>query len=320
MFTLAALFAVVMQVPAFAATTEFPIKGNEKILISVPDAIITIQASNSKTFRVTLANGAPNEYSVQAVGNEFQIKPKEAVSKETFGKAGPQKKVIEISGPSLPLEIHAFDGQIQLNQWEREALLHLQKGRIVSRGGSGTLQVYSQSGEISVLNHQGRVNVETYKAVVSIRKLTGDAKIENFAGETLIEQARGFLSLNQTQGSAKILGSLGPFQFDTNKAALSLQNIQGRIEGQTVEGPVNVKLGSEIDVDIRSQSGKVSLSVPANSGAALNLATAGGPILVPSPLRASREGGQSSLRGRLKGEIQKGQITIRSQEGSISIR
>lgn len=324
MFTLAAL-SVAMFVGisghwAQAAVTEIPVRGSEKILISVPEAVVNVQATNARTLKINLVDGANEDYVVQNQSGLIRIAPKEPLQKENFARVTPKRRLIEIQGPSVPLEVHSFEGQIQLNKWAKESLLQLQKGRIISREGQGTLVAHSQSGEIQVLDHQGRVEVDSYKSGVVVRNLTGDADIENFAGETTVDKARGFLSLNQGQGTTKVTGSGGTLQFEVTKGSMNVQGFQGRVEGQSLEGPVTVAMASETDVNLRSQNGRITVQTSPNSGTFLNLANSEGDIQVPSYLRVNRDGGQKTLKGRLKGESSKGSIVVRSQEGLILIR
>lgn len=306
---------------ALSAVSEFPVRGNEKILISVPEAVLNVQTNPSlKTLRVNLVDGAQDDYQVTLNEGVIDVRSKEALSKENFGQFSPKKRIIEIQGPALPLEVHLFDGQVSVQKWNKETLLHVQKGRIVLRDSSGTAKIYSQSGEIQVLSHQGRVEVDTYKGNVIVRELTGDMDLENFSGETTVDKGKGFISINQGQGSAKVLASSGTLQFELVKGILNSQNFSGRVEGQTLEGPVNIQLANDGEVNVKSQSGRVTIQSLASSGAALNLTTVDGDILGPNYLKVSRDGSQKSLRGRLKGDNQKGSIVVRTQDGAIVLK
>lgn len=306
---------------AQAIVSDFPLRGNERILISVPEAVLSVQTNPAmKTMRISMVDGAQEDYQVTFTDGVIDIRSKEASSKENFGRWMAKKRIIEIQGPSLPLEVHLFDGQVNLQKWSKETLLHVQKGRVVVKDSLGTTKIHSQSGEIQVLDHQGRVEVDTYKANVLVRGLLGDADLENFLGETTVEKGKGFISVNQGQGSAKILSSSGTLQFELVKGILNSQNFSGRVEGQTQEGPVNIQLANDGEVNVRSQSGRVTIQSSASSGAALNLTTIDGDIIGPNYLKVGRDGFQKTLRGRLKGDNQKGSIVVRSQDGAIILR
>ncbi len=319
-FAKAIILLFVTVYATFSYALDFPVRGNEKISISVPEAVINLQATaSSNQLRINLTEGAAEDYMVNMENGTFVIRTKEPATKESFGQWTPKKRVIEIQGPALPVEIHIFEGQVQLTKWSREALVHVQKGRIVSRDGTASLTAHSQNGEILVQNHQGRLDVDAYKSNITVRDLNGDADVENFAGETTVDKAKGYLSLNQGTGSTKVTGSSGTLQYELTKGNLSIQTFQGRVEGQSQEGPVVVTMAADSEISLKSQSGRVTVNTPKDSGASLNLVTQEGEISAPNTLKVNRDGGQKSLRGHLKGE-QKGSVFVRSQEGSIFIR
>jgi DUF4097 and DUF4098 domain-containing protein YvlB len=270
--------------------------------------------------KIGLGDAANEEYVVVNDGNVLQIRSREPIAKENFGQYPAKKRTIEISGASVPLELHAFEAQVQLTSWASAALLHIQRGKIIAKDGTASLTAHSQTGEISILNHQGPVAVDAYKSNVTLRDLTGDGDIDNFSGETLIDKAKGFLSLTQGAGTTKVLASTGTLQFEVVKGVMSIQKFQGRVEGQTQEGPVTVIMAPETEVNLKAQSGRVTVDAPHDSGAALNLVTQEGDIYVPNYLKVNRDGSQKTLRAHLKGDSAKGSIFIRSQEGSIFIR
>lgn len=319
--SLVLLFTLPLSLPLRAALSEIPVKGSERLLISVSEAVINVQANPTmKSWKIQLIDGAQEDFQITVNEGLIEIKSREVVSKEDFGKFPAKKRIIEIQGPPLPLEIHAFEGQISLNKWTKEALIHLQKGRIAVKDSAGTLKIHSQTGEILITDQSGKVQVDTYKASVVIRALMGDLDLDNFSGETLIEKSKGFLSINQGQGSAKVLSSQGNLQFELLKGLFQSHHFLGRVEGQTAEGPVSITMATEGEVNIKSQSGKVTIQTAPKAGSILNLTNAEGEIFVPNYLKVSRDGSQKSLRGRLKGDVQKGSIIVRSQNGSIIIK
>lgn len=307
---------------AIAANYEVALKGNEKILVNVPQAVLQITANPSlKTVKVQLSGQAQSDYVVDSEAGRIEIKKKESLSKEVFANYKPEGKFqIDIQAPSVPLEIHMFDGQVNLTKWSKEALVQVQKGKMVFRDGNGSLAIHSLGGDISIFNHQGRLDLDAYKVQLNIKELAGDANIENFAGDSSVTGAKGFISISQNQGSSKVTESSGTLKFDIGKSTLSSQGFSGRVEGQTQEGPVNVVMASETEVNVKSQSARVTIHSAKGSGASVHLSSVEGDISGPSYLKLSRDGGQKSLRGRLNGDVQKGSISVRSQEGSIVLR
>jgi len=317
----AGIFATVGLSARAATNTDWPLKNFDRLLISVPEATLRINGeAGAKTLRVSLQESAAEDFEVQLNGARLEIHPKAEIDKESFGQVSAKKRVIEITGAPVALEVHIFSGQVQLSDWSKDSLIHVQKGKVLARNGSAALVAHVQNGELMVLDHQGKLNADTYKATVQIKSLTGDADIESFLGDTQIDRAKGFLSLKQGQGSSKIVNSSGTLQFELTKGVLNSQGFNGRVEGQTQEGPVNITVDGDSDVNVKSQSGRVTIRPSSKSGAWLNVTSAEGDIYGPSYMRVSREGSQKSLRGRLRGDVQKGSIVVRSQDGVIVIR
>lgn len=308
---------------AQAANFEVPLKGSEKMQVNVPQAVLQITANpNLKSAKVQLNGQAQADYVVVVENGVIEVKRRELLSKEAFANFKPEaaKYPIEIQAPSMPLEVHMYDGQVSLSKWDKEALVQLQKGKMLFKDGNGTLSVHGQTGDISIINHQGRLDLDAYKVQLNIKELTGDANIGNFAGDSSINGAKGFISISQDQGGTKVTESSGTLNFEIGKSTLSSQAFNGRVEGQTQEGAVNVVMSSETEVNVKSQSGRVTVHSAKGSGASVNLATVEGDISGPNYLKLNRESGQKSMRGRLNGEVQKGSILVRSQEGAIVLR
>lgn len=308
---------------AQAAQFDVPLKGGEKMLINIPQGMLQITANPAlKAARIQLNGQAAGEYGVYNESGVIAIRSKNGISKESFlnAKSEALKFPIEIQTPALPLEVHVGEGQVQLSGWNGEAFVQLRKGKILSRSGNGGLIVHNQSGEISVADHRGRLDVDTYKAQLTVKNLTGDADLENFSGENNVEKANGFISVSQDQGSTKINSSSGTLKFNIGKATLSSQAFGGRVEGQTQEGPVNIVMSADSDVNVKSQSGRVTVHSAKGSAPSLNLASTEGDISGPNYLKVNRESGLKTLRGRMNGESQKGSVFIRSSDGAIVIR
>jgi DUF4097 and DUF4098 domain-containing protein YvlB len=139
-------------------------------------------------------------------------------------------------------------------------------------------------------------------------------------GEVAIEKTRGFISVISNQANIKINGGSGTLQFEIVRGSLLANQFQGRTEGHSQEANVGLQLSTEQDVNLKSQSGRMTVAMPKDSGAMLNLNSVEGEIIVPSYLRVAKEGSSKSLKGRLKGEGKESLIIIRSQEGAIIVK
>lgn len=315
------LLAAALPMRVFAQVNEYQVSESDRILISLPEANLSIQSSpTQKTFRILMSAAAAEEFVLEKRDGLFTLRSRQFDNKAEFGKWKDAKRTVEILAPSLPLEVHLFEGQLNLNSWKREAFLHLIRGKIISRSGSGPLTAHAMKGEIQVLDHQGTVNIDSQGANLAVRNHNGEMYLENFLGETLVEKSNGFVSLAQGQGSSRLLNGQGTIRFELQKGNLNTNAWVGRIEGLSREANINLNLNSDPDVSIRTTSGRVTVQAPPRSGAWLSLSTEDGDIFLPAPLKVAREGVQKLYRGRMKGENTKGSIVIRSTEGNIQVR
>lgn len=311
---------------SWAAQFEVPLQDGDRIVIRGLSAQVQLVGQGGNNLRI---NG-PEEGSqagrfiVQKRDHVIEIQMNEFGSKkdwrEALARAGSYNKKIEISGASVPVEIHLRDGSVSLQKWTKEANVHLVQGKVISVNGSGSLQAHVQKGEISVSDHSGKVATDSYNAGVNLRNLNGDVESQSFAGNLVLDKVKGFTSLNSQQANVKISQSSGTLQFENGKGPVAIQSFQGRIEGQTGEGSVSLSFLPESELNLKAKSGRIQIQSPANSGASVNLTTVEGDISVPKDLRVNRLGSEKNVRGRLRGEAQKGSIFVRSQEGSISLR
>lgn len=301
------------------SAVEVSLRGNEKLLIKLADAHVSLLQTNSAKLKITLREGEPLD--VEVKNGVIQIAN---LDQDVFVSAGNNSKrknsVIEISGPSLLADVHVYEGQISAQSWSKDVLLHLQKGKIQTKDCIASLKLHSQTGEISAQDNQGRLEINTYKAKISARNHDGAMTIDNFAGETVLEKNKGAIELNIGQGNAKLTQNAGALQFDVQKGNLNVLAQAGRIEGQNGEGSLTLASAGESDVNVKSKSGRVVVQTPAGTGPLLNVSTAEGELALPGSLRPNHDGSGKSFRGRMAGSGAKGSVVVHSQQGSIVIR
>ncbi len=276
----------------------------------------------SSSIRVVLDSAGESNLDVSLMkgglggGDLLQIREKE----ELLKKKSPRKLKVSVFGRPVPVEVHLLGGEVSLSKWSKDAYIHLQKGNLYDRDGRGILMAHLVKGDLTVVGREGKLVVDNVHAGIFVKRHKGNLDIQNFIGNITLENVDGSTTLLSHQGELKIRGGRGGLQFETQKSSLSIARYEGRVEGLTQEGSVVIESGREPDVSVRTISGRVSVSTASSSGALLNLSTSEGEIIVPSYLRVNKGGGQRSLRGRLRGELQKGVIQVRSQEGTILVK
>ena len=287
-----------------------------RLLISVADVQLVANKNSKGPFKIVLNEAAEQFYQVIQEGELIRVRLKEGVA-----VTDSRKKQIEVIGASIPIEIHANSGDINIQDWSAESLVHLQKGRIKILRNRGDISVHSLAGEVDVQQQVGRLDIDTFKSNILIKDYQGDLDVRSFLGDVLVENGRGVLSFVQGSGNLKVLKGNGALQFELTKGSLGVQQFSGRVEGSTQDGNVGIQMAEESDISVKSQSGKVIVTAPKSASSIfLNLMTQEGEIVGPPYMGITKDGAQKVLKGRTKGEGQKGSVFVRSSEGSIQIR
>ena len=298
---------------------DLNVRESQKIYMIGQEASLQVTGTNSPQLKIQLDPVAESEYQIEESDQAIRITKKAAAQISSNEKEKPKAK-IEISGKVLPLEVHLQEGNVTVTRWTKDLFLHLQKGRIVLKGNQSLVVAHAQKGEISVVEHKGKVIVDNLQAAVNIKDLVGDLDLQTYQGDSILENMKGNLVLHTTNGASKIIKGSGSLQFEIGKGSLHSQTFQGRVEGQVTEGNIQVTLSAGEDVNVKSQSGKITVTASPNSGAFLNAITADGEIYGPAHLKILRDGSQKILKGRLKGEVSENSIQLRSQDGIIIVK
>lgn len=308
-----------------AATLDIPVMPGDRLVLVGLEAQVQVvgQSGNSLKISGVEENNSDGNFVVTKKDNIIQIKMNEYSGKQSWLNVlskNAQMKKIEIVGPAIPAEFSLRNGSVVAQKWNKDLKINLTQGRASSLNGNGVLQVYVQKGDVNIRDHNGKVKIDAYNGSVSLKNIEGNVEASIFGGQIQGEKIQGLISLITQQAATKVNQSSGILQFENGKGALKILSHSGRIEGKNQEGSVAVVSPVEAEIDIRSKSGKINIQLQPNSGAALNLLTAEGEIVVPSELKVTKLSSEKSVRGRLRGDAQKGTIFVRSQDGIISVK
>ncbi len=300
---------------SWGALTRWSVAPGDRVQLSVGRANVQVQRANENTHVNLQTSGGCREIQSETAAGRLDLREAERFKLRSDSDVC----TIQLLVPAAQsVSVHVLEGALSAQKLSGDVLLHLQKGNLILRDGSGGAQVHVQKGNVLIQDYNGRVRMDVLQAPVQLKNLQGDLDMQALAGEHVIEKSKGNFKVTQAQGSVKIVGGSGVLQFESNRAALTTDLFSGRIEGQSQEGAVNLKLAAESDVNLKTQAGRVTVQAPA--GASLNLATQEGDLIVPSYMSVARTGAAKSVRGRLRGEGGKASVMVRSQEGSIFIK
>ncbi|HEY1079760.1 MAG TPA: DUF4097 family beta strand repeat-containing protein [Bdellovibrio sp.] len=328
---LANSFLLFVSHTVMAATLEVSVREGDRLVLKGLEAHVMISAvpaagQSAGTLRVSGVeeSGPEGTYVLTKKDNVIEVRMIEHSGKKawlgTLPKAASHARKIDISGAALPADIQLRGGVVTSQKWSKDLKVSMTQGRVSLFNGTGSAQVYLQKGDVSVIDHTGKVVADSYSGNMSLKNIQGDVDASLFSGQLAIEKVRGFLSLSTQQSTSKVNLSSGTIQFENGKGTLNIQAFQGRMEGQNQEGTVVIGMALDSEVDVKSKAGRINITAPPSSGSSVNLLTVEGEILVPNELKVTKLSAEKSVRGRLRGDAQRGSIFVRSQDGSISVK
>jgi Putative adhesin len=170
-----------------------------------------------------------------------------------------------------------------------------------------TLQARTADGNVEVSGLQGDLTLTTGDGNLDLDHVSGNLRIKSGDGRVKITDAGGSIDAQTSDGNLSVDGLFH---------ALALHTSDGRVD-------LNLREGSSLTgtSTIRSSDGSVTLRVPENFSADLDVQTSDGQVHCALPLTMdhfqSSGGDGSKLRGKLNGGG--APLSINTSDGSVSI-
>ena len=136
-------------------------------------------------------------------------------------------------------------------------------GSIIVNGTRGPVELETRSGNIEASEVSGRVHIDAASGRVTLQRVSGSATVEVLTGSVSINEIEGDLEIDAIGGSSKVEGA--------NLRRLVFESVSGSFEFSGQLGPTGPHA-------IETHSGTVTLRVPANFAATLDLATSSGEL------------------------------------------
>jgi hypothetical protein len=144
-----------------------------------------------------------------------------------------------------------------------------------------------------------RVVLDGFSAPFSIRGVKGEAKVESLSGDVIVSDAVGKVSVETVSGNIDVDRVDGDVTTEAVSGRVSLTNIKGDIDTETVSGRLTMtgiqansvraeSVAGSISYDgtfnetgnyvFKSHAGRLTLGLPANTGATVSLQTFSGNV------------------------------------------
>lgn len=227
---------------------------------------------------------------------------------------------VRISGRGRGLEAHA-DMIVRVPAGVSVAIF-LAAGSGRADGLASDLVFRTASGAVEVAGIVGDVEVDTGSGSVAIADVEGDVTADTGSGSIGLEDIRGDL-LSADTGSGSVRGrnvSVTELHVDTGSGGIRIEGLSATdVECDTGSGSVHLGMLSDVDrLVVDTGSGGVSLEVPGDFGAELELDTGSGGISVDVPGRVV----ETSRRHHFRGSVGDGDgtVVIDTGSGGVTIR
>lgn len=234
------------------------------------------------------------------------------------GRRGGQE--VRISGSGRGTEAHA-DLLIRVPHGGSVAV-HVAAGDGRARGVEADVAFDTGSGSVEVADIRGSVSVDTGSGAVRIRGVEGDVFADTGSGSIHLEGIVGE-RLEADTGSGHVEGQnleLAELVVDTGSGSIRLRGLAvDEAECDTGSGSIHLGLVSDVDhLVVDTGSGSVTVEVPSEFGADLELDTSSGRIDVGLETTSVSVSERDHFRG-LVGDGN-GRVIIDTGSGGITIR
>lgn len=279
----------------FASTDQwsktFETDGQASFRVRTSDANIHVEAWDKNTIEatVTTVNWKIGDGGIQIIDQQTG----DAVS-------------LEVKFPRIQFNIGFNRRRVDITvRVPRTTQLDLRTGdgNIDVAGSKGDLDAHTGDGNLRIVDIEGNVLAHTGDGEIEVRGVRGEIALETGDGNAAIENVEGRLRATTGDGDIRAVG-----RFEV----LDIKTGDGRIEASALAG-------SRMTADWRlsTGNGSLTLKLPQEFDAEVDLNTNDGHIDLDLPVTISGRAGTSKIRGRINagGSM----LTLKTGDGSIRL-
>jgi hypothetical protein len=194
---------------------------------------------------------------------------------------------IHVAGIAGPATLRSSSGRIEVDSASGEVVVDNSSGAVVVRRSGGRVAARTTSGHVQVLDTKGPVDVETSSGGTEIDNIAGEVKSRTNSSSIVINGAAAGVSATNHSGSIDAHGIAGEVQAQTGSGAIRISQVKpAPITARTETGAIKVDLAHQggYELDVRSESGKVSSVAPEGAGGVVEARRVKGPFRGGGPL------------------------------------
>jgi hypothetical protein len=244
-----------------------------------------------------------------------------------FARADEWSKTYTITGKP-DLRVETSDANIHVDTWDQktiEARVTSDRYKIGAHGlrieehqsdDSVVLEIHFPSVHLSFGVHSPRVDVAIHMPREGRLNLhTGDGSIQlsNFKGEMDLQTGDGHQEINAVDGTLRARSGDGRITAAGRFDVLELGTGDGRIEARALSGSAMTSSWT-----LRTGDGSVTLELPVNFAADVDLHTSDGHIEADIPVAVEGRLGEKNIHGKINGGGNL--LTVHTGDGSIRLQ
>jgi DUF4097 and DUF4098 domain-containing protein YvlB len=190
---------------------------------------------------------------------------------------------------------------------------------------SGKVKILTQSGEIRVGGAGAGADLKTFGGDIVVGPVTGDLKASTLAGDIVGQTVSGFVLADTNGGDVRFDQVGGNLDVRTSGGDIRVPRVGGAVRAASAGGEIRIGLSgcdAKASVTIRNDGGDVSLALPAECKADVELVVTGdedeSAIHSDFDLVTTKRAGAQRATATLNGGGEK--ITVRTTSGVIRLR
>ena len=183
-----------------------------------------------------------------------------------------------------------------------------------------TVRTKSGSGDQTIENTRGNVEVTTGSGDVRLTNVQGELRLQTGSGDVRARQVSGSVRGGTGSGDIEIEES-GPGDIDlhTGSGNINARGVQGSFHGETGSGEITAEGKQSGTWDARTGSGNVRLRLPSDAAFDADISTSSGSIDVGAPIEMTVQGRIGEAHKAIHGKVRGGGPLLRVHTGSGDI-
>ena len=283
------------SVPLWGEKQTFPSKELHSIVIKAVHLNLKVKHSPSALYTIQWNR----DLSLQTKKGVLTIKSNDFNSKKWQNLQSQTAPSLEISGPSLPIQLFSFFSESSFSLWTQPVFISSFKGNIRSSRTKGPWEISLKEGS------------------VNIQQQTGPLSVQGFHVNLSLSSSQGRFQFHINEGRLKVNKSKGELHFITDKADIQLAQFKGSLKGSSQSGTITASIQPDT-VDLFSEKSPLRLSFMGQAPT-ITAYTEKGKIYGARHLNKQFSGNSTKVSGRIRGSVKKGTVSVKTGTGNIYI-